>query len=1431
MRQDILDNNRLQILPTTPNSFGPKGYDFSNHPLLQETGIMLGGRPMLYNDLLRAVHDYYAHGMSEVGFGEKGEEAAWKNHMAITQSPLARWALTMETRAQNSYVNFRSSLNREKTKLNQRGFAEQKAALLPVQFTLTGKASIDAPMKEFIKTLSKEERLGSAGGIKLEGKKYSLAPPDSVEFKRFFAGSKVVNEDGTPKVMYHGTGKDFNEFKMSVDKANRADMPDGYYFTSDIEDANRYAKMGEGSNVMPAYLHIRFPFDIGGKNKISNEMVMQFRDELRKENPNLPFDWIQEKVKLFKEKAQRGGGLPFPNITFSTAAKTRVLKAGGYDGLIDGDRVFVAFEPTQIKSATGNIGTYNTSNPDIRYSLPTYFPTAKEAEDAAYAKGPPQTHEFKVFFGASKAMEEGRAQPMFHASTEEFDIFRENKPIFVSPEARFAEDFIKRRIQEAKSLQYLSEDKERVARIYPLWVRAETPFDYENADHVRMVMEYLYPKLPIEGTSIEKEVKDGLWSRIEEPKFQAALKALGFDSFQIKEDNIKQLAVFKANQVKSITGNIGEFNPENKSIKYSLPTISAAAQARVNETTTVTEPKTRFESITQAVFPKSFAYFRQEAINRYNQLSVYDQILADQMGGKDLLANVSAEQGALFSDLDSGVLASVMGVGNRQGGMPVYRNGITTVDTSVKGLTAVFAPLAKFHDPVVFQHYQFWAAVKRGLRLIENESGKERNIQESDRILAKEFEDKYPEFVQVQKDWITFNNGMVKYLVDTNVLSQDRANEYMRYADYIPFYRQLDGRETLGPKVFQSLTTVKPPRELHGSDAPLADFLETVVRNTHASIRAGMKNSAALKAVAVAEQVKAAGMGAEMVVNAKGEPIESNSPDTFTVFKEGKKVSYRTPDQLLISALTSLNMPELPFMGLISAPANALRNLVTKDPGFMMVNLMRDSLSAYVTSGANIIPVAGSAQQFVKGLMNRSPAMEAILNAGIGGGYEFSQNIERSGANLYADLQKKAGNGPKGLTGLATSLWDALETGTTASDMATRALIYERVMKETGDEAEALKRALEVMNFNRKGRSAVVRILTAAVPFLNARIQGLDVFFRAGISPLSRTLQGLPVSDQEKAIMRRFWIRGSTMMALSVMYYFAVCDDDDYKKQEQETKDNYWIVPYAGIKIATPFEVGTLFKTIPERIVAYATGRNTGEQFRESMYRAFNSTIPISPTAYIPQVFKPMLEYSTNFNFFTMRPIVGQGMEGIEAKYQTGPSTSLTFTELGKMLNVSPLKAEQMYKGYTGTMGMYLVDVMDAIMETSGSNPKASKRFEQLPIVKRFALDPEARGDITAYYELRNSVHTAVATANMLERTDPKEFAVYMRENAPLLANKDYVNDLYKTLKQYNDMRRMVNASSMTGDKKQEVLKNINHAEQNITKNIQVVRTAIASAQ
>ena len=161
MRRDILDNNHLFIFGTTPETFGPPGEDFTGHPLLGETGLKdQNGYPLLYNDLLRAVHDYYAHAMAPTQFGAKGEEAAWKNHMSMTSNPWARWALTSETRGQNSWVNFRSDLD-QNTPAAERPFARQKAVLLPVEYTLTGNRNVDAPMKEFIAKLGERAQQGT----------------------------------------------------------------------------------------------------------------------------------------------------------------------------------------------------------------------------------------------------------------------------------------------------------------------------------------------------------------------------------------------------------------------------------------------------------------------------------------------------------------------------------------------------------------------------------------------------------------------------------------------------------------------------------------------------------------------------------------------------------------------------------------------------------------------------------------------------------------------------------------------------------------------------------------------------------------------------------------------------------------------------------------------------------------------------------------------------------------------------------------------------------------------------------------------------------------------------------------------------------------------------------------------------------------------
>jgi hypothetical protein len=147
VRNDIENNNQMKFYTTNPETFGSGGTDYSGHPLLEKspfksasvqvheaepvigedgkpTGEYKAGKAipgktaqydLLYNDALRVVHDYYAHATSGAQFGARGEEKAWAAHVAtILKEPgisdadklKGIWALTTETRGQNTWVNF-----------------------------------------------------------------------------------------------------------------------------------------------------------------------------------------------------------------------------------------------------------------------------------------------------------------------------------------------------------------------------------------------------------------------------------------------------------------------------------------------------------------------------------------------------------------------------------------------------------------------------------------------------------------------------------------------------------------------------------------------------------------------------------------------------------------------------------------------------------------------------------------------------------------------------------------------------------------------------------------------------------------------------------------------------------------------------------------------------------------------------------------------------------------------------------------------------------------------------------------------------------------------------------------------------------------------------------------------------------------------------
>jgi len=756
--------------------------------------------------------------------------------------------------------------------------------------------------------------------------------------------------------------------------------------------------------------------------------------------------------------------------------------------------------------------------------------------------------------------------------------------------------------------------------------------------------------------------------------------------------------------------------------------------------------------------------------------------------------------------------------------VPVYEKGYTTVSDlngTVKGLTELLMPLAVRGDPYIYRAFQFYSGVKRGTRL--DADGKEKLFDKKDIQFAKDLELLYPEFKQVHADWIKYNNGHVDYMVKTGVLTPEKGNIFKKYSDYIPFYRQLEGEETFGPNIFQSLSNVKAPKKIKGGEAPLADFLETVVRNTQASVQSGMKNIAANRAI---DQALFLGTAAQL-------PQLSSAPDTVTVLRNGIPVSYAVSDRLLFDSMQSLNLPEMPFLGILAGPANLLRNLVTKDPGFMLANMMRDSLSAYATSGADITPMVDTIRNFGRVIANRSPEFYALLNSGAIGGYDFSKDVATSGGELAKDLRKKSKTQTETEKALKpiTSLWGFLEKGTEASDAATRIAVYKDVLARTGNEAEAIRQAMEVMNFNRKGSSPIIRIVTAAIPFLNARIQGLDVLYRAGMAPRP---EGVNKTDYQKRVQKNFLIRGATMMALSSMYWFMMKDDDEYKKQEQEVRDNNWILPMIGARIPIPFEVGVLFKQIPERLLAYFFGSDTGEDLANSMERALRNTFGFN---YLPQTILPLVEARTNYSYFTMRPIVSQGLEGVRPGLQVGPGTTQIAQTVGNALNVSPIKIDHVIQGYTGTMGMYLVSAVDAIFDAMSDVQKPSLRPDQYPIVKRFAINKEAKGTLSAYFELKDAVDETVRTVNILKSTGQgDELSSYMEgkhrmfglQTASLLGARGYITDMDAKMKPLLENAKKIRASDMDPDEKRDALSSINEALINITSDIQEIKKGLS---
>ena len=250
--------------------------------------------------------------------------------------------------------------------------------------------------------------LAEQGGLIAAGPVYSSRrQTETPAFKRWFGDSQVVDENGNPRVMHHGTARDFSVFdRLKSTEWRRASMDTvGSWFSSESRKAEQYAA-DDGLNVMPVYLSIQNPKLYRSFDDFLREMHAAEGRSLKDQNPPglgsteglraklkaEGYDGIQfeqtDNASLYKDmqevqdaierarddefSVKRAERSPYTMKRERLESTLRSMQAElqqmGGSTEFDGHDVFVAFDPTQIKSAIGNDGSFDATNPDIRKS-------------------------------------------------------------------------------------------------------------------------------------------------------------------------------------------------------------------------------------------------------------------------------------------------------------------------------------------------------------------------------------------------------------------------------------------------------------------------------------------------------------------------------------------------------------------------------------------------------------------------------------------------------------------------------------------------------------------------------------------------------------------------------------------------------------------------------------------------------------------------------------------------------------------------------------------------------------------------------------------------------------------------------------------------------------------------------------------------------
>lgn len=560
---------------------------------------------------------------------------------------------------------------------------------------------------------------------------------------------------------------------------------------------------------------------------------------------------------------------------------------------------------------------------------------------------------------------------------------------------------------------------------------------------------------------------------------------------------------------------------------------------------------------------------------------------------------------------------------------------------------------------------------------------------------CREFSKNAPaEFKAAADIFYKVNDNMISIMEDAQVFDHALAQTLRtKYRKYCPLLRDFSdtavadsfiGGLTEGGRGIGNVSIPLERINIEGSERGVLNPLETILKSYAVMLNRAERNKVALMAV---KNAKDAGLH-ELIEEVPGTTADPKNC-IFTVLVNGKKKAFKTT-QDLYGPIVGYNLPAAGLMfGVARTAARMLRTGATMSPSFIVRNFLRDTVFAGITSKNGFIPFVDSIRGAIA--LAKDPAMRAEFETA--GVTEF--NFYSSQNARIKSLDAMAGETPTNAWEIIKAAFSNLEAASDFVESSTRMGEYMKARKNNLSMEEAARAAREsTIDFSRSGRLG--EQVNQIVPFFNACLQGGDKLVR------------LFREDFVGTSLKVF-----KYIVLPSLLVMAYCWDKDwYKDLDPDIKNNYWCLG-RNIRIPKPQEAGVLFGSGIEALVEQAAGKD--KDAVSNFLKAFSSNM--MPNV-LPTLILPLIEWSANYSFYKGRPLVGNKYSRLPDELQYNDYTSELSKGIGSALKVSPMKIDNLVRGYTGTMGALLWGALGEPFAKANNLPE--KHFNEMLFVRDF---------------------------------------------------------------------------------------------------------------